>query len=96
MKKYAEDNGIALQYIPAGQTGKWQPLDFRIFANLKARAKAAFDEQNVVAEDGTELTINLELAIYILMHCYDEIPLEEIMNACTKLEGETKLISRRE
>ena len=58
VEKYAQDNGIALQYIPAGQTGEWQPLDFRIFGSLKARARNNFWQHNVVTTEGNESTIN--------------------------------------
>jgi hypothetical protein len=30
-------------YIPAGKTDYWQPLDRKIFGNLKSRAKACFN-----------------------------------------------------
>jgi len=29
--------------VPSGQTGTWQPLDYRVFGSLKARAKARFN-----------------------------------------------------
>ena len=42
-KEYAITKEITLQYIPNGQIGIWQPLDYRIFGELKSHAKARFD-----------------------------------------------------
>lgn len=86
VKEYAQANGISLQYIPAGQTGEWQPLDFRIFGSLKARTRAAFDSYNITSCEENNITINWELAIDILMRCWDEIPSEEIINSWSKFE----------
>jgi len=32
-----------LSFVPSGQTGTWQPLDYRVFGSLKARAKERFN-----------------------------------------------------
>jgi hypothetical protein len=39
----AQSMGILLEFIPAGTTGERQPLNRRIFGNLKGRANARFD-----------------------------------------------------
>jgi len=31
---------MQLSFLPGGQTGTWQPLDYRVFGCLKARARA--------------------------------------------------------
>jgi hypothetical protein len=36
----AEANDVELLFIPAGATGRFEPLDRRIFGELKARARA--------------------------------------------------------
>ena len=38
VKNYSTKKNIQLSYIPAGQTGEWQPLDRNIFGNLKKNA----------------------------------------------------------
>lgn len=43
VKAFADEEGITLEFIPAGQTGSWQPLDNRIFGVIKAKAKEMFD-----------------------------------------------------
>jgi hypothetical protein len=35
---------ILLKFVPAGMTGKCQPLDRRIFGSLKSRARKRFDD----------------------------------------------------
>ena len=36
--EYAREKDISLSFIPAGQTGNWQPLDVSVFGPIKARA----------------------------------------------------------
>ena len=43
VKEYAIKKEVTLEFIPAGQTDEWQPLDYRIFGDMKQRAKARFD-----------------------------------------------------
>lgn len=91
VQRFAAENGIGIMFIPAGQTGEWQPLDFRIFGSLKARAKAEFDRRHVVVRDGYGLTINWELAIDILIQCWDAISIVEAINAWSKLDDDVDL-----
>lgn len=90
VKRFASDSGIGLLFIPAGQTGEWQPLDNRIFGSLKARARAEFDRQNVVVEEDNENYINWELAIMILVQCWEAIPESAIINSWAKLDDTIK------
>lgn len=91
VKQFAARNDIGMMFIPAGQTGEWQPLDFRIFGSLKARAKAEFDKRHAVHRNGDEYEINWELAIDILIQCWDEISTEEAINAWSKLDDDVDL-----
>ena len=43
VKEYARDHKIQLSYIPAGQTGYWQPLDRSIFGLLKKKTQAELE-----------------------------------------------------
>ena len=43
VKEHSRTCEVTLQFIPAGMTDHWQPLDYRIFGELKQRAKARFD-----------------------------------------------------
>jgi hypothetical protein len=38
----AKELGIELLFVPAGGTSRFQPLDRRIFGELKSRVRAAF------------------------------------------------------
>ena len=51
IKNYAANNEIDLNFIPAGQTGEWQPLDYRIFGSLKQRARAEFNRSDVITQN---------------------------------------------
>ena len=43
IKEYSRKKEVTLEYIPAGLTGQWQPLDCKIFGELKQKAKQRFD-----------------------------------------------------
>jgi hypothetical protein len=43
VKDMAKSLGIILKYVPAGQTGSMQPLDYRIFGDLKQRVREDFN-----------------------------------------------------
>jgi hypothetical protein len=74
----AADNDVQLIYIPAGQTDYWQPLDRRIFGNLKARARGCFNEAHV----GYEMPeINMMWALRCLLQCWRAITREEILGS---------------
>jgi hypothetical protein len=42
-QELAPQLNIRLEFIPAGATGDYQPLDRRIFGNLKSRTRSRFD-----------------------------------------------------
>ena len=43
VKEYAKKKNIHLSYIPAGQTGYWQPLDRKLFGIVKKQTQAELD-----------------------------------------------------
>ena len=48
--EYARNHDVSLSYIPAGQTGDWQPLDVAVFGPLKARAVRRMIESTKIAD----------------------------------------------
>ena len=91
IKNYATNNGIELHFIPAGQTGEWQPVDYRIFGSLKQRARAEFNRSDVVTQnDEGAIVINWETAVRILVKCWEEIKPEEVIKAWAPLVNDKK------
>ena len=72
IKKYSQGNGIALQYIPSGQTGELPPLYFRIFLSLKQRARIAFTQNNIITMEENQPTIDWEHSINLLIQCFED------------------------
>jgi hypothetical protein len=82
VKSKAERAQIALEFVPAGLTGEWQPLDHRVFGSLKSRAKALFDEQ-WFWDDSIELTIATVVAF--LLRAWDSVAQDEILGGWNKI-----------
>jgi hypothetical protein len=74
----AEAYDVELLFVPAGGTGRFQPMDRRVFGELKARARAAFDRRRWLAE-GEE--ISHDESVDILIQCWNAIPAENIRKA---------------
>jgi hypothetical protein len=74
----AAANDVELLFVPAGGTGRFQPLDRRIFGELKARARAEFRRWTWRA-DG--LDMDYEQSIRILSRCWMAIPAENVKKA---------------
>jgi hypothetical protein len=74
----AIDNGIHLIYIPAGQTDYWQPLDRRIFGNLKGRARGCF---NWAYSEDQIPEVNMMWALRCLLQCWEAITREQILDS---------------
>jgi hypothetical protein len=78
VKKTAEDEEITLVYIPAGQTDEWQPLDRKIFGNLKARAVGRFNAQFIRNE---RPDISLNSALMHLVESWRSIGEDQVQEA---------------
>ena len=44
VRQWAAQHDVGLTFIPPGQTGTWQPLDRRVFGDLKSRAQDLLNE----------------------------------------------------
>ena len=74
----AENFNIELLYIPAGATGIYQPLDKRIFGELKSRARC---EQHRVTTIKGVRELSFDESITILEHCWAAITENSIKKA---------------
>ena len=73
---------IGLTFIPAGQTGEWQPLDRRIFGSLKQRATKILNER-MINESFEQY--NIMDAVAILAEAWDQVTQEEILKSWAPL-----------
>jgi hypothetical protein len=78
VKEHARMLDIELLFIPAGGTSLYQPLDARIFGELKARARSAF--QRLASINGLQGATYCE-SITILVDCWNHISPENVMKA---------------
>ena len=76
VKAKATELGICLGYVPAGQTPDWQPLDRRIFGEIKKKGNVEF---NQIAVDKGKL--NLVDALVILMTVWEAVTEKTVRNA---------------
>jgi hypothetical protein len=74
----AAANDVELLFVPAGGTGRFQPLDRRVFGELKSRARAEFGRRRW--RDGAA-DIDYEESLQILTRCWEHIPTENIRKA---------------
>lgn len=81
VKDLARDLGIGMGFIPAGLTSRHQPLDKRIFGNLKSRARARFDAMYVRQEEEP----NMIVAVRILLEAWSAIEQDEVIKAWDEL-----------
>ena len=81
--QWARNHDIGVAFVPAGQTGTWQPLDRRIFGSLKARSQRILKERAV---NETFEEHNIMNAIGILVRAWREISEEEIRKAWTAFD----------
>jgi hypothetical protein len=64
-KSRAEGKHITLEFIHAGLTDEWHPLDMRIFGSLKMRVRALFDDE-WIRHDSVELTVAKAIQLLLL------------------------------
>ena len=82
VKEAAREKGVHLSYIPAGQTGYWQPLDRSIFGALKKTAQSEFERLAVVKG----LTnVDLIDALCTLVNAWDQLDPDVISRAWKQL-----------
>jgi hypothetical protein len=62
----ADTNDVELLFVPAGATGRFQPMDPRIFGELKARARAEFARR--MWRTG-ETDVNHDESVRVLVRC---------------------------
>ena len=77
VKTAAREANVQLRFIPAGMTDRLQPLDFRIFGDLKSRARARFDR--AWAQGKKE--IGLPRAALCLAQAWESIESDSIVKA---------------
>ena len=75
IKDKAKELNIELLYVPAGGTSIYQPLDVRIFGELKSRARQKF-EHLAFMKKNREITY--DESIKILLESWESIPEENI------------------
>jgi hypothetical protein len=80
----AAANDVELLFVPAGATGRFQPLDRRVFRELKARARAEFGRWMWRAGG---LDIDYDASIEILARCWAAIAPENVKKAWNVLSG---------
>jgi hypothetical protein len=74
----AEANDVELLFMPAGGTGRFQPLDRLVFGELKSRARLEFGLP-LWRAGGAD--IDSETSVQILVTCWNAIPTNNIRNA---------------
>jgi hypothetical protein len=74
----AKDEDEDVTVVPKGQTGRWQPLDHRIFGELKSRARARF---NAAYLEPDEPKVEKIWSICRLLECWDSIEQKNIIAA---------------
>jgi hypothetical protein len=75
-KALAAELGIRLEFIPPGMTADCQPLDRRIFGNLKSRARARFNALWAVDQN-----LSMQDSIVILLEAWKSISQFEVLDA---------------
>lgn len=78
VKIRSTESSTNLSFIPAGQTGQWQPLDRRVFGALKREAEQKLDDI-CVDEDLAEL--NMMDALAILVDVWYSLDMKTIKSA---------------
>jgi hypothetical protein len=78
LKQRAQELNLELLFVPAGGTSLCQPLDRRIFGELKSRARHAFFQLS--AQTGVQ-GATPEQAVTILVNCWAVIPPENVRQA---------------
>jgi hypothetical protein len=78
VKQAAEEMHIELLYVPAGATSLFQPLDRRIFGELKSRARGEFGRLCTIKGDRN---ISPDESVTVLEDCWKRISAENVKKA---------------
>ena len=82
VKEKAHKKNVNLSFIPAGQTGEWQPLDRRIFGAVKRQAEERLNE---ICVDQDLANLDMMDALAILVDVWEQIPAEDIKKSWSHL-----------
>jgi hypothetical protein len=74
----AEGDDAEVLFVPTRGTGRFQPVDCRIFGELKARAQGHFERR--VWREGPE-TMDHQTSVDILEKCWASLPSDRIQKA---------------
>jgi hypothetical protein len=78
VKEKAMELNIVILYVPAGGTSKFQPLDARIFGEVKMRARTEFKRQE--ASEGVR-GVSSSKSMRILLSCWEKITMWNVEQA---------------
>ena len=78
VRQFAADRNIGITFIPAGMTGTWQPLDYRIFGALKNRARSIYTSAVALHPERTYTLLD---AVATLLDCWKQTTQEEVIGA---------------
>lgn len=83
VREKAKSRNIILLFVPAGGTSLYQPLDIKIFGELKSRARKQFNQiSNLMHMETRSFSgTSYEKAVKILGKCWDDIPSINIVKA---------------
>ena len=84
VQETASTLGVGLSFIPAGQTGEWQPLDRRIFGELKMRSVGVFSRLMIHKSMDQ---VDIVVALKILVMCWQQVSEESIIKAWDHISG---------
>jgi hypothetical protein len=74
----ADANDVELLFVPAGATGRFQPMDRRVFGELKARARAEF-ARRMWSTGQTD--VDHDESVRVLIRCWNAIPTSNVKKA---------------
>jgi hypothetical protein len=78
VKTFASEHSIQLLFVPAGATGRLQPLDYRIFGELKQRARKPYKQ--IAFRTGTLKASDAEV-LNVLRKSWDQVSKENVIKA---------------
>lgn len=76
--EHALEMNLEILFVPAGGTALYQPLDARVFGELKSRARSAF--QRLAFQEGIR-GATYEQSISILTECWEKISVQKVLKA---------------